>query len=139
MLVAGLLVCSCVGKRPDDDVAIVKQVLAVFERGIDKRNEAVLDSAVLDKKQSISSRLLEELLREGEYEGARIASKSFIIVADSAEVRLTLSLEYRVGQEERQQLEKPLSLYLQKKRGEWRIKSFSTATVEGALDNEERP
>ena len=126
LLVAGLLVCSCVGKRPDDDVAMIKRVLATFERGGDQKSETVLDSVVQDKKGDLSSQLLDNLARQGEFEGARIASKSFVILGDSAEVRLTLSLEYRTDQGEPQQVEKPIKLYLNKKRGKWKIKVFGT-------------
>jgi hypothetical protein len=139
LLVAGLLVCSCVGKRPDDDVAMIKQLLAKFERGVNQKSETVLDSVVQDKKHEISSRLLDSLYQQGDLEGGRIASKSFVIVGDSAEVRLRLSLEYRTDQEEPRQVEKPIKLYLNKKRGKWRIKSFSTARDEGVRGDGERP
>jgi hypothetical protein len=139
LLVAGLLVCSCVGKRPDDNVAMIKQLLAKFERGVNQKSETVLDSVVQDKKHEISSRLLDSLYQQGDLEGGRIASKSFVIVGDSAEVRLRLSLEYRTDQEEPRQVEKPIKLYLNKKRGKWRIKSFSTARDEGVRGDGERP
>ena len=138
-LIVTLLICSCVGKRPDDDVGMIKQLLAKFERGVDQRSEAVIDSVVLDKKQNISSQILDDLDLRREFEGARIASKSFVIVGDSAEVRLTLSLEYGTHQEEPRQTEKPLRLYLAKKRGIWRIVSFSTAPDEGVPEEQERP
>ncbi|MGB2981241.1 MAG: hypothetical protein WBC77_08340 [Candidatus Zixiibacteriota bacterium] len=138
-LIVTLLICSCVGKRPDDDVGMIKQLLAKFERGVDQRSEAVIDSVVLDKKQNISSQILDDLDLRREFEGARIASKSFVIVGDSAEVRLTLSLEYRTDQKEPRQVEKPIKLYLNKKRGKWRIKSFSTARDEGVPDEQESP
>ena len=139
LLVAGLLVCCCVGRRPDDDVAMIKRVLATFERGVDQKSETVLDSVVQDKKGDLSSQLLDDLARQGEFEGARIASKSFVIVGDSAEVKLTLSLEYRTDQKEPRQVEKPIKLYLKKKRGKWRIKSFSTARDEGVPNEQETP
>ena len=94
---------------------------------------------VLDKKQNTSSRLLDELLSEGEYGGARIASKSFVVVGDSAEVRLTLSLDYGFDQQEPRQIEKPLRLYLNKRRGQWKIKSFSVTRNEGVPEEQESP
>jgi hypothetical protein len=136
-LIVTLLICSCVGKRPDDDVAMIKRVLATFERGVDQKSETVLDSVMQDKKGDLSSQLLDNLARQGEFEGARIASKSFVILGDSAEVRLTMSLEYRTDQEEPRQVEKPIKLYLNKKRGKWKIKSFSTARDEGVRDERE--
>jgi hypothetical protein len=134
-----LMVCSCGGSITDDEVAAVKQLLATFERGVDQKSEAVLDSGVLDKKANISAQLLSELLREGEYQAARIASKSFVMVADSAEVRLILSLQYGSDQEEPTQLEKPIRLYLGKKSGQWRIKSFIAAPDEGVPEEQKTP
>jgi hypothetical protein len=139
LLLVTSLVCSCSGNITDDEVAIVKQLLATVERGVDQKSEIVLDSVVQDGKSNLSSKLLEGLFVDGEYEGARIASKSFAIIGDSAEVRLTLSLQYRTGQEEPQQVEKPVRLYLSKKRGQWRIKSFSAAPDEGVADEGEKP
>ena len=134
-----LMICSCGGSITDDEVAAVKQLLATFERGVDQKSEAVLDSGVLDKKANISTQLLSELLREGEYQAARIASKSFVMVADSAEVRLILSLQYGSDQEEPTQLEKPIRLYLGKKSGQWRIKGFIAAPDEGVPEEQKTP
>ena len=139
LLVVTLMLYGCGGSITDDEVASIKRLLATFERGAAQKSEAVLDSAVLDKKANVSSQLLAELLREGEYEGGRIASKSFVIVGDSAEVRLTLSLRYSTSQEESREVERPLRLYLGKKRGQWKIKSFSGAPDEGAPEEQERP
>lgn len=139
LLVATSLVCNCTGNITDDEVAIIKQLLATFERGVDQKSQTVLDSVVQNGKSNLSSGLLDSLFLDGGYEGARIASKSFVIVGDSAEVRLTLSLGYRADQEEPQQIEKPLRLYLGKKRGKWRIVSFSAAPDEGVPEEQERP
>jgi hypothetical protein len=120
-----LLLSACVGKRPDDDVALIKQLLAKFERGVNGSNVTVLDSIVLDKKSDISSQLLDSLSFGRKLEGGRIAKKSFVIVRDSAEVRLKLDLEYAWEEQKPDQSEKPLELFLRKKRGKWRIQSFS--------------
>ena len=127
-----LLICGCVGKRPDDDVALIKQLLAKFERGINQRSETVLDSIMQDKKENIASQLLDSLFLGEKLESARIASKSFVIVKDSAEVRLRLRLseEYATDAEEPEQIEKPLTLFLNKKRGRWKIKDFSMVSDE---------
>lgn len=130
---AVLLISACVGKRPDDDVALIKQVLAKFERGVNASNVTVLDSIVLDKKLDISSRLLDSLSFGRELEAGRIAKKSFVIVGDSAEVNLRLSLEYATVRGEAKQIEKPLWLFLHKKKGKWRIRDF--ATVSGQADS----
>ncbi len=119
-----LLICGCVGKKPDDEVALLKQLLAKFERGVNQRSETILDSITLDKKQNISSRLLDSLSLGKKLEGARITSKMFVIVRDSAEVRLKLSLAYSTGEKESLQVEKPLKLFLYKKRGKWKIQAF---------------
>jgi len=129
-----LLICGCVGKKPDDDVALIKELLAKFERGVNLKSEVVLDSITQDKKQGISSRLLDSLFLGEKLDRARIAKKSFVIVKDSAEVslrlRLGLSSEYATDEEKSKQIEKPLKLFLDKKRGRWRIKSFSMGADE---------
>ena len=120
-----LLICGCVGKRPDDDVALIKQLLVKFEKGINQRSETVLDSITQNKKQNISSQLLDSLSLRKKLEGARIVKKSFVIVRDSAEVKLRLSLEYATDDEEEpEQIEQPLELFLRKKRGKWKIQGF---------------
>ena len=129
-----LMICSCVGKKPDDDVALIKQLLAKFERGVNQRSKTVLDSITQDKKQNIASQLLDSLSLGKELEGARITKKSFVIVKDSAEVRLRLGLRLRSegvsGEGKRGEIEKPIKLFLRKKRGKWRIKSFSMGADE---------
>ncbi len=122
---AVLLISACVGKRPDGDVALIKQLLAKFERGVNGSNVTVLDSIVLDKKLDISSRLLDSLSFGRKLEGGRIAKKSFVIVGDSAEVKLRLSLEYAAVLGEVKQIEKPLRLFLHKRKGKWRIRDFA--------------
>jgi len=128
-----LLICGCVGKKPDDDVALIKQLLAILERGINQRNEAVLDSTIQDKKKDLASQLLDSLSIEGKFESARITSKMFVVVQDSAEVRLRLGLRLGLrlsaelvrGEQETKEIEKPVKLFLHKKRGKWKINRFS--------------
>jgi hypothetical protein len=120
-----LLICGCVGKRPDDDVALIKQLLVQFERGVNQRSETVLDSIMQDKKKDSSSQILDSLSLGQKLKGVRIAKKSFVIVRDSAEVKLRLSSEYATDEEKPNQIEKPLKLFLNKKRGKWKIQSFS--------------
>jgi hypothetical protein len=130
-LFAALFVFSCVGKRPDDDVAMIKGLLAKFERGINQLSEEVLDSIVLDREQNLSSRLLDNVSSGKKLEGARIADKSFVIVGDSAQVELKLSLQYATDTEEPEQTERRLELSLYKRKGSWKIQSYSTASDEG--------
>jgi hypothetical protein len=119
-----LLICGCVGKKPDDDVALIKQLLAKLERGVNQRSEAILDSIAQDKRQHIPSQLLDSLSAMGNLENVQIASKAFVIVKDSAEVKLRLGLRLS-GEPE--QIEKPLELFLHKKRGKWKIGNFNMA------------
>lgn len=124
-----LSICGCVGKKPEDDVKLIKQVLTQFERGIDQKNTAVLDSIVLDKKKNLSSRLLDSLSQQGEYDSSSISSKSFIIYQDSAEVRLKVGLKLKsaiiIQGEETGEIERQVKLLLNKKRGKWKIRDFN--------------
>lgn len=124
-----LLICGCVGKKPEDDVKLIKQVLTQFERGIDQKNIAVLDSFLLDKKKNLSSRLLDSLSQQGEYDSASISSKSFIIYQNSAEVRLKVGLKLKsaiiIEGEETGEIDKQVRLLLNKKRGKWKIRDFN--------------
>ena len=129
-----LLICGCVGKKPDDDVELIKQVLTGLERGINQKNLAVLDSLLLDKKKNLSYRLLDSLSQEGEYVNSSILSKSFIIHQDSAEVRLILGLRLKseiiIEKEEIGEIEKQVRLLLNKKRGKWKIRDFKMIPTE---------
>ena len=129
-----LLICGCVGKKLDDDVELIKQVLTGFERGIDQKNPAVLDSLLLDKKKDLSSWLLDSLSQQGEYDNASILSKSFIIYQDSAEVRLKLGLRLKlriiIEGEETGEIDKQVKLLLNKKRGKWKIRDFNMLPTE---------
>ncbi|MFH1336186.1 MAG: hypothetical protein ABII96_06685 [Candidatus Zixiibacteriota bacterium] len=128
------LISGCVGKKPDDDVELIKKVLTGFERGIDQKNTAVLDSLLLDKKKNLSSRLLDSLSQQGEYDSASILSKSFIIYQDSAEVRLKLGLRLKlriiIEGEETGEIDKQVKLLLNKKRGKWKIRDFNMLPTE---------
>ena len=123
-----LTVLGCVGKKPDDDVALIKQVLGVFERGIDQRSTAVLDSVSSGEIGQVSSGLLDSLSAGRELKGARITNKSFTIVRNRATVEVVLALQYTDEEEKAEQADKPLSLFLDKKKGKWRISGFSTSS-----------
>jgi hypothetical protein len=120
-----LLVCGCVGKPPENDVALIKEALGTFERGIGQSSQVVLDSVMLDRKLGLSARLLDSLSVQKKLLGGGIASKSFVIVGDSAQVELRLNLELAGGAEAPETAEKPLTLFLHKKKGKWRISRFS--------------
>jgi hypothetical protein len=124
-----LLLCGCGGKKPEDDVVLIKQVIAEFERGVDQKNKAVLDSLVLDKGKNLSTRLLDSLSREGAYDSSTIESKSFIIYQDNAEVRLKVGLRLKsviiVQGEETTEIDKQIKLLMNKKKGKWKIRDFN--------------
>ncbi len=135
-LPAALLIAGCVGKRPDDEVALIKQTLGAFERGVNQRSEVVLDSIMLDKRERMSARLLDSLTAGRKLAGGRIAKKSFTVVKDSAEVRLSLSLEYVTGTGGPEKVEKPLNLWMRKKKGKWKVESFNTTPPEQREETE---
>ena len=125
-LLLTILICGCGDKKPDDDVVLIKQALTKFERGINLQNQTVIDSLVLDNKINISSQLLDSLYQGGEFAGAQITSKSFIILKDNAEVRLGLRMksEIALNGKEEGKIEKQIRLFLHKKRGNWKIRTF---------------
>jgi hypothetical protein len=135
-LLAGLLITGCVGKRPDDEVALIKQTLGAFERGVNQRSETILDSIMLDKKERMSARLLDSLIAGKKLQGGRIAKKSFTVVKDSAEVRLRLSLEYVTATGGAEKVEKPLDLFMRKRRGKWKVESFNSTPPERQEEKE---
>ncbi len=132
-LLGVLLICRCGGKKPDDDVDLIKQVLTKFERGINLQSQVVIDSLLLDKEKNISSQLLDSLSWGGEHIGSYIISKSFIVFKDSAEVRLRLGMRLKsvpaAEGNETNEMEKQIKLFLHKKRGNWKIKYFSMETA----------
>jgi hypothetical protein len=109
---------------------LIKGLLGIFERGIARTSQVVLDSIVLDKKQNLSSQLLDSLSMQKQLAGGRIAEKNFAIVKDSAEVKLKLSLKYSTGAEETETIERAVTLFMQKKKGKWRISRFVMAPDE---------
>ncbi len=129
-----LLIFSCGDRKPDDDVVLIKQALTKFEIGMNLQNQVVIDSLVLNKKDNISSQLLDSLYQGGEFAGSKIISKSFIILKDSAEVRLGLKLrlksEIAANGKGTGEIEKQIKLFLYKKRGNWKIRSFGMMSDE---------
>jgi hypothetical protein len=121
-------VFDCVGKPPENDVALIKELLVKFEKGLKEKNVTVLDS-IMDKKQKdLSSRLITDFSAWGEIKNAYIANKSFTIVGDSAKVELKLDMEVLKSGEELKKFEKSVDLFLDKKRGKWRIKTYEIMT-----------
>ena len=124
-LLFAFLICGCGEKRPVDDIVLIKQFLARFERGINLRSQIVVDSLLADKKTNLSSQILDSLSLVGMYKSIKIISKSFIILEDSAEVRLTLGADSIIAEQETRGTEKQIKLYLCKKRKNWKIRRFS--------------
>ena len=129
LVILDLLICGCGGKKPEDDIKLIKQVIAEFEKGVDHKNTAVLDSLVLNKKENLSSRLLDSLSQEGDYDSSIIESKSFIIYQDSAEVRLKVGVRLKSAKiirgEETSEIEREVRLLMNKKKGKWKISDFN--------------
>jgi GTPase involved in cell partitioning and DNA repair len=123
-----LSVFDCVGKPPENDVALIKELLVKFEKGLKEKNVTVLDS-VMDKKQKdLSSKLITDFSAWGEIKNAYIANKSFTIVEDSAKVELKLNMEVLKSGEGLKKFGKSVNLFLDKKRGKWRIKTYEIMT-----------
>jgi hypothetical protein len=130
-LLLAFLICGCGEKKPVDDIVLIKQFLTRFERGISLRNQIAIDSLLVDKKTNLSTQILDSLSIEGMHKGIRIISKSFIILEDSAEVRLTLGSDSIAVGQEIKETEKQIRLYLYKKRGNWKIRRFSMESDNG--------
>lgn len=119
-----LSILDCVGKPPEDDVALIKELLVKFEKGLKEKNVTVLDSVINKKQKDLGSKLITSLSAWGEMKNVYIANKRFTIVKDSAQVELTLKMEALKSGEELKESEKSVNLYLNKKRGKWRIETY---------------
>jgi hypothetical protein len=128
MVLLSLSIFDCVGKPPENDVALIKELLVKFERGLKEKNVTVLDSVINKKQKDLSSKLLTDFSAWGEIEDVYIATKRFTIVKDSAQVELVLKMQAQKSGEELKELEKPVNLYLNKKRGKWSIKAYEIMT-----------
>jgi hypothetical protein len=117
-----------VGKPPENDVALIKELLVKFERGLKEKNVTLLDSVINKKQKDLGSKLLTDFSTWGEIENIYIANKRFTIVKDSALVELVLKIPAQKKGEELKELEKPVKLYLNKKRGKWSIKAYEIMT-----------
>ena len=119
---------DCVGKPPENDVALIKELLVKFERGLKEKNVIVLDSVINKKQKDLGSKLIMDLSAWGGIKDVYIANKRFTIVKDSAQVELILKMQAQKSGEELQELEKSVNLYLNKKRGKWRIETYKIMT-----------
>lgn len=126
-----LLILGCVGKPPENDVALIKELLVKFERGLKEKNITVLDSVINKKQKNLASKLITDLSIRGEIKNVYIANKRFTIIKDSAKVELKLKMEALKTGEELEEFEKSLNLFLIKKRGKWGIEKYEIMTNDG--------
>lgn len=119
-----LFIIGCVGKPPENDVALIKQLLVKFERGLKEKNVTVLDSVINKKQKDLASQLITDFSAWGEIKNVYIANKRFTITKDSAKVELILKIEALKSGEELEKFEKSVNLFLNKKRGKWRIEKY---------------
>jgi hypothetical protein len=126
-----LLILGCVGKPPENDVALIKELLGKFERGLQEKNITVLDSVINKKQKDLASKLITGFSAWGEIKNVHIANKRFTIIKDSAKVELTLKMETLKSGEELEKFEKSVNLFLNKKRGKWRIEKYEIIKNDG--------
>jgi len=131
VVLLSLLLLGCVGKPPENNVALIKELLVKFERGLKEKNIAVLDSVISKKQKDLASKLITDLSARGEIKNVYIANKRFTIIKDSAKVELKLAIEALKSGEELKKFEKSLNLFLNKKRGKWRIEKYEIMTNGG--------
>jgi hypothetical protein len=124
IVLSSLFIIGCVGKPPENDVVLIKELLVKFERGLKEKNITVLDSVINKKQKDLGSKLLTDFSAWGEIENVYIANKRFTIVKDSALVELVLKMPAQKSGEELKEFEKPVNLFLNKKRGKWSIKAY---------------
>ncbi len=125
-----LLIVDCVGKPPDDDVALIKELLGEFQKGLREKDMKVLNSVISKKQKDLTSRLITDFSAWGDIKTIYIASKRFTIVGDSAKVELKLKMKAPKGGKESEEFEKSVNLFLNKKKGKWRIKAYKIMTNE---------
>lgn len=131
VVLLSFLILGCVGKPPENDVALIKELLVKFERGLKEKNITVLDSVISKKQKNLASKLITDLSFWGEIKNVYIANKRFTIIKDSAKVELKLTMEALKSGEELEKFEKSLNLFLNKKRGKWRIEKYEIMTNGG--------
>ena len=91
----------------------------------------MLDSVINEKQKDLASKLITDFSAWGEIKNVYIANRRFTIIKDSAKVELTLKMETLKSGEELEKFEKSLNLFLNKKRGKWRIEKYEIMTNDG--------
>jgi hypothetical protein len=131
VVLLSLLILGCVGKPPENDVALIKELLVKFERGLKEKNVTVLDSGISKKQKDLASKLITDFSAWGEIKNVYITNKRFTIIKDSAKVELKLQMEALKSGGELEEFEKSLNLFLIKKRGKWKIEKYEIMTNDG--------
>ncbi len=131
VVLLSFLILDCVGKPPENDVALIKELLGKFEKGLKEKNITVLDSVTSKKQKDLASKLITDFSAWGEIKNVYIANRRFTIIKDSAKVELKLKMEASKSGEELEEFEKPLNLFLIKKGGKWRIEKYEIMTNDG--------
>jgi hypothetical protein len=131
VVLLSLLILDCVGKPPENDVALIKELLVKVERGLQEKNVTMLDSVISKKQKDLASKLIMDVSAWGEIKNVYIANKRFTITKDSAQVELKLKIEALKSGEEPEKFEKSLNLFLDKKRGKWKIEKYEIMTNDG--------
>lgn len=119
---------GCVGKPPENDVALIKELLEEFQKGLKEKNVKALGSVINKKKKDLASKFITDFSAWGELKNIYIANKRFTIVGDSAKVELKLKMKTPEGGKESEEFEKPVNLFLNKKKGKWRIEKYKIMT-----------
>jgi len=123
-----LLIVGCVGKPPENDVALIKELLVKFEKGLNEKDVKILSSVINKNEKDLASKLITDFSAWGELKNIYIANRRFTIVGDSAKVELKFGMRATEGEGESEDFEKPVNLFLNKKRGKWRIEAYKIMT-----------
>jgi len=124
IVLLSLLIVGCVGKPPENDVALIKELLAKFEKGLNEKDIKILSSVINKNEKDLASKLITDFSAWGELKKIYIANRRFTIVGDSAKVELKFGMRSAEGESESEDLEKPVNLFLNRKRGKWRIEAY---------------
>jgi len=130
IVLSSLFIVGCVGKPPEDDVALIKELLGEFQKGLKEKDVKVLSSVIDKKQKDLGSKLITDFSVWGDIKNIYIANRRFTIVGDSAKVELKLKMQAPEGGKESEEFEKPVNLFLNKKKGKWRIKAYKIMTNE---------
>jgi len=124
-----------VPKPPENDVALIKELLVEFEKGLRDKDVKLLGSVVSKNEDDLASKLITDFSAWGEIKNIYMASKTFTIVGDSAKVELKLKIKAPEEEKESDESEKPVNLFLNKRKGKWRIETYQIMTDDVSRGN----